>query len=106
MATLNFKRFSHVNELKAIHHDSLVRFLAPHAPYLGAKGFALPSEGSSDGFDYEALTSLFLSTDDMPQDLVEALYQVNEMATPEGMQDILERCEDARPPAPCGLWRR
>jgi hypothetical protein len=95
MATLNFKRFSHVNDLKAIHHDSLVRFLAPHAAYLGAKGFALPSEGSSDGFDYEALTSLFLSTDDMPQDLVEALYQVNEMATPEGMQDLLERCEDA-----------
>jgi hypothetical protein len=95
MATLNFKRFSHVNELKAIHHESLVRFLAPHASYLGAKGFTLPLEGSSDRFDYEALISLFLSTDDMPQDLVEALYQVNEMATPEGMQDILERCEDA-----------
>ena len=59
MATLNFKRFSHVNDLKAIHPESLVRFLTPHAPYLGAKGFALPSEGSSDGFEYEALTDLF-----------------------------------------------
>lgn len=67
MATLNFKRLSHANDLKAIHHESLVRFLAPHASYLGAKGFLLPPEGSFDGFDYEALTSLFLSTDDMPQ---------------------------------------
>ncbi|MEA5087803.1 hypothetical protein [Solidesulfovibrio sp.] len=94
MATLNFKRFSHVDDLKAIHLDSLIRFLEPHAAYFAAKGFILPSEGSPDDFDYEALTSLFISTDDMPPDLVEALYQVNEMATPEGMQDLLERCEE------------
>jgi hypothetical protein len=31
MATLNFKRFSHVDDLKAIHPDSLIRFLEPHA---------------------------------------------------------------------------
>ncbi|ADK85961.1 conserved hypothetical protein [Desulfarculus baarsii DSM 2075] len=95
MATLNFKRFSHVDDLKVVHLHSLIRFLEPHAAYFAAKGFILPSEGSPDDFDYEALTSLFISTDDMPQDLVEALYQVNEMATPEGMQDILERCEEA-----------
>jgi len=59
MATLNFKRFSHVNDLKTIHPESLARFLTPHAPYLGAKGFTLPPEGSSNGFDCEALTSLF-----------------------------------------------
>ena len=85
MATLNFKRFSHVDDLKAIHLDSLIRFLEPHAAYFAAKGFILPSEDSPDDFDYEALTSLFISTDDMPPDLVEALYQVHEMATPEGL---------------------
>ena len=68
MATLNFKRFSHVDDLKAVHLDSLIRFLEPHAAYFAAKGFILPSEGSPGGFEYEAMASLFVSTDDRPQD--------------------------------------
>lgn len=94
MATLKFKHFSQVDDLKAIHQHSLLAFLKPHEAFFTAKGLVLPTEGAQD-FDYQALTSLFISTDDLPQDLIEALYQVNEMATPEGMQDILERCDGA-----------
>ncbi len=94
MATLKFKHFSQVDDLKAIHRHSLVAFLKPHEAFFTAKGLTLPTESSQD-FDYQTLTSLFISTDDLPQDLIEALYQVNEMATHEGMQDILERCDDA-----------
>ncbi|MCB2189608.1 MAG: hypothetical protein KQJ78_24595 [Deltaproteobacteria bacterium] len=68
MAMFNFKRFSHVDDLKAVRPNFLVNFLAPYSAYFAAKGITLPQKGLPGGFEYEAMASLFVSTDDRPQD--------------------------------------
>lgn len=97
MSTYSLRRFSHPDALKQIAPEHLRRLFAPHAPYFQAKGvdLAVPS----NGLDYEGLARVFMNPDaDMPHDLVDALYFIHEMATPEAMDILLAEARERKVP--------
>ncbi|MBI2842680.1 MAG: hypothetical protein HYX78_04710 [Armatimonadetes bacterium] len=95
MPTFNLRRFSQPDTLKAVSVQNLTRFLYPHAHYFSNRGFTIPSpETEADGFDYDALAAILITPDDhVPSDLVEVLHLVNEMSTPEAMDELLREAD-------------
>jgi hypothetical protein len=67
----------------------LLALLLPYSGYFAGRGLDLsPTDGAET--NYQALADILLNPDDaMPPPLVDALYFVNEMATLEGMDDLL-----------------
>lgn len=91
MTALNLRRFSRPGALRSIRPSHLTQLLSPHADFFTARGVALSSNGTGDGLDYEGLARVFMTPDsDTPDDLANALYFVHEMATPDGMDELLE----------------
>lgn len=85
----NFKphRFSNPSTLKSITRPLLVELLHPHQAFLGNRRFAM---SDPDALDYEALAAILMTPNsDTPSELAEALYFIDEMATPHGMDAIL-----------------
>ena len=97
MATVNLQRFSRVESLRAIQPELLAKFLLPYNDFFKARGVSLEPEAETGELDYKGLVNVFMHPDaDTPHDLAEALYFINEMATAEGMDELLdeaERCE-------------
>lgn len=94
MATYNLRRFSHSEALKTIDRGHMLTFLLPYKDYFSGRGMALPSKTSSDGLDYDALASILVSPDtDTPPTLANALFFIHEMATPEGMDSLLDAAQ-------------
>jgi hypothetical protein len=91
MATYALPRFSQPKVLRAIAPDQLLAFLRPYRRALISRGVTWPPPGSTEGIDYLGLIKLFVSPDSkMPRKLIDALYLVDEMATHEGMDALLE----------------
>ena len=89
MATLNPRRFAQPDSLKAINPIRLLAFLAPYQDYLTGRGLIWPASAPPE-FDYETLAGLLMRPDDqMPNRMVDALYFVHEMATPEEMDSLI-----------------
>jgi hypothetical protein len=100
MATFALRRFSRPEALKTIGPCRLWKFLLPHAEFLGKRGLILPPESRAHEIDLGRLIAIFMSPDSTPenktpQELVDALYVVDELATPEGMDALIEAAEDA-----------
>lgn len=94
MATYNLRRFAHAEGLKAIGREHLLALLKPHKSYLDSRGFTLPPLSASDGIDYEQLVNVLMSPDTTtPKGLIDALYFVHEMATPESMDILLHEAD-------------
>lgn len=94
MATYNLRRFSHPGGLKAIKKEHLLAILMPHQGFLSARGVTLPPSTSVDGLDYEGLVNVFMTPNtDTPPMLANALYFIHEMATTEGMDELLDEAE-------------
>jgi hypothetical protein len=90
MATFNLRRFSCPETLRAIAPPRLLTFLKPHRRFLSSRGLTLPQAASDGKLDYEELARIFMTPDgETPKDLIDALYYVDEMATPEGMDALL-----------------
>jgi len=80
--------------LKAITRAHLLQLLSPYRDYFTGRGVVLPSPEDADSLDYEGLVRVFMAPDiDTPPPLAEALYMINEMATPEGMDELLVEAE-------------
>ena len=95
MATLNFRRFTHIEALKQVHPKWLKALLAPHAQYFTDRGVSV----DGPGLDYESLINLLVEPDaEMPPTLINALYFIHEMSRPEDMDDLLEDNERRSPP--------
>ncbi len=107
MATFHLRRFANVDALKTIQEPHLRRLLAPYQAYFTARGVTLdgaPTGGTTrasaaprgttqeqDGLDYEGLIAVLLVPDDTtPPQLIDALYLIHEMATLDGMENLLE----------------
>ncbi|MCC6311606.1 MAG: hypothetical protein IT345_11935 [Trueperaceae bacterium] len=91
MATFNLRRFSRPEALKAIKPEHLLELLSPYRDFLSARGVALPSNGAMSDLDYEGIVGVFMTPDtDTPRELANALYFIHEMATPEGMDDLID----------------
>jgi hypothetical protein len=96
MASFRLGRFfSQPEILRGIDPENLLSLLADHTKALAAMGFALPDVAAAASIDYDALAALLMEPDKLPADLREAFYFIHEMATPEGMECLLEAAEEA-----------
>lgn len=94
MATFNPHRFSSPSAFDAVRAPRLSAFLSPFSEFLAGRGLNLPASAAT-AVDTAALVEIVMSPDaDTPPDLIDALYYVHEMATPEGMDALLEAAED------------
>jgi hypothetical protein len=97
MPTFFPRRFTQPEFLKTIAPANLIAFLSPFREYLAGQGLALPTNGA-DRLDYETLIGILVNADSqMPKRLVDGLYYVHEMSTPDCMNNLLEK-------APPGLF--
>ena len=92
----NYRRFANVEGLKAISVENLMNLFRPYESYFHARGFAL-NGGGQDDINYELLVDILMNpVTDIPQGLVENLYFINEMATEEGMDTLLQEAKARR----------
>src|SRR5438105_3231338 len=97
MATFTLRRFSCPETLKAIAARRLLTFLKPHRRFLLSRGVTLPQSATDRDLDYEELARVFMTPDGKtPKDLIDALYFVDEMATPEGMDALLAEAKQQK----------
>lgn len=95
MATYNLRRFSHAEGLKVIGIEHLLALLNPHKAYFEGRGLRFPLPSSSADLDYDQLVEVLMSPDtSTPSSLLDALYYVHEMSTPEAMDVLLQEAED------------
>ena len=95
MATYNLRRFAHADGLKAIARGNLLALLNPYETYFDGRGLTLPPPSASDELDYDQLVDVLMSPDtDTPKGLIDALFFVHEMATPECMDILLQEAEN------------
>jgi hypothetical protein len=87
--------FSHPDVLRAVSLKWLIKLLEPHAAYLESRGLVLPGPDADwDDLDDKKLLSILMTPDpEMPKDLIDSLYYLHEMATPEAMDCLLEDAE-------------
>ncbi|MEO5355329.1 MAG: hypothetical protein H7835_19245 [Magnetococcus sp. XQGC-1] len=89
MAIFNPRRFAQPDKLKEISHSRLLQFFHPFRDYLEGRGLEFPTNGGR--IDHFLLASILMSPkDNTPDDMVDAIYFIHEMATAEGMNRLLE----------------
>jgi hypothetical protein len=89
MSGCHLQRLCRPDILWAIDPRALEQLLAPHATYLAARGVTLPLRDREAPLKYHALVRLVLTPDkEMPQELLEALYHIDELATPAGVEAL------------------
>jgi hypothetical protein len=99
MATFRLPHFSSHETLAAIDRRRLIAFLDPHRDYFAGCGVELPSVDSEQEIDCEGLVRAFLSPGETtPRELIDSLYYVDGMSTPQAMEDLLEGLREARLP--------
>jgi len=95
MATYNLRRFAHPEGLKAITPKHLLALLKPHESYFDSRGIVLSSSSGTDGLDYDQLVEVLMTPgSDTPAELIDALFYVHEMSTPECMDALLLEVEN------------
>ena len=91
------KRFTNAAILKRICLPLLLEFLESDEtfrPFLEARGMTWARE--EDGFEYDQLASILMSPGmDTPEELLDALYFVDNLSDPECYDRILQEAEDA-----------
>jgi len=96
MATFNLRRFSRPDIIKSIALKHLLAFLRPFDTFLAGRGFQVPAQATPDNFDYDGLCDVLMEPDfDTPQELAEGLFIIDDMATPETMNELLREAEEA-----------
>lgn len=103
MATFRLPHFSAPHILQTIERDRLLAFLEPYRAYFAGRGVPLPRPAAPDPVPYDVLVGVFMAPDEStPDDLVDALYYVDAMSTPERMNVLLAAGRDARLPVAGG----
>lgn len=91
MATFTLRRFSCPKTLKEIEPKRLLTFLKGHRSFFQSRGVKLPQSASDGELDYDELARVFMTPDSKtPKELIDAIYFVDEMATDECMDALLE----------------
>jgi hypothetical protein len=85
---MKFKRFTKPGFLKEIGRDLLGRFFDRFKVGLAEKKIELPGAGLEDDEYFKALSRVAMSPDGLPEDLFEAVYAIEEMATEEGQERL------------------
>ncbi|MBN9519158.1 hypothetical protein J0H58_11665, partial [bacterium] len=90
MATFRLPHLAAAHVLRAVDRDRLLRFLSPYRDYLAGRGLDLPAAGDPGDVPYDALVAVFMAPEaNTPARLIDALFYVDGMATPEGMHALL-----------------
>jgi hypothetical protein len=85
---MRFKRFTKRAFLEEIGRDLLGRFFDKFKAGLADKQIVLPAPGLKQEEYFAALSRLVMHLDDLPPDLIEAIYAVEEMATAQGEERL------------------
>ena len=91
MSTVNIRRYLDPDALKEIAPANLIALLKDEASFLEARGIILPASANDGELDCEVLARVFLSPDDIPQNLVENFHLVNQMSNKDAMDHILDQ---------------
>lgn len=88
-------QFSYSDTLQNASAKQLICFLTPYTQYLKSRGFELPKiEDDKREFDYQALHHIIrVPNEDTPNDLINALHCIHEMATPYEMGRMLDEAK-------------
>lgn len=90
MPQCHLRRFSNAEFLKSISSANLIALLQPHRECLAARGFQIQHESGHE-LDYDALVEILVSPDAaVPRELMDCLYYVHEMSSPETMIALLD----------------
>jgi hypothetical protein len=85
------RRFSNPESLRTISAPNLIGLLLPYQGYLAGRGLQIARSNGDSDIDYEALVEILMNPDaDMPRELMDCLYYVHEMSTPEAMIELLD----------------
>ncbi len=98
MPVLKFKRFNKPQVLKKIGRELLAQFFEKFKEDFDAKCLPLPPPELADADYFNALASLLLCPEGLPDRLNEALFAIDEMASPRGQEVLLAAAEWARLP--------
>lgn len=91
MSTLIFRQFSKPEVLQQINKTHLLEFFSPHAEYFLNRNVNVVAELNRDEPDYARICQILITSDDAtPDELAEALYYVNDVATEDGADAILD----------------
>ena len=91
MASFNPKVFIRPDGLKRIANVHLIALLEPWRAYFSWRGFAFPTSPGEE-FPHEELAKILLTYDpDMPIELMNGLYYIDEAASNETLDDLLDR---------------
>ena len=95
MPSFRLKRFANVAILKRLDTPLLMQFLHPFRDFLSAKrGLSWPDQ--PEDFNHAALASILMSPGvDTPEELLDALYFVDNLADPDCYDRILEEAHEA-----------
>lgn len=95
MASFDPKVFTRPDGLKRIANDNLIEFLLPYTGYLSGRSFTVPTDPSAE-FPHDELAKLLMQYDaNIPPDLVNGLYYIDEVASNETLEEMMERANDA-----------
>lgn len=96
MATYSLRKFAQPEILKKIDDDRLIQFLEPHKDYLTTRGFAFEKNG--DGrINHAKLAGILLQpAEGIPPAMVDALYFVQEVASDELFDELMEIADTAK----------
>jgi hypothetical protein len=90
MATFTLRHFSSAESLQAVQAKYLMDLLDKHAAYFATRGVDFGSF-NGHGPDYEAIAAVLMTPDEQtPSELIDDLYYVDEMATADAMDGLLE----------------
>ncbi len=96
---MKFKRFTKPQFLKSVGRTLLTRLFGKFSTELDAKKVTLPAPDTLDDQYFKSLAALAMKPDGLPDNLIEALFAVEEMANDEGN----ERLQTAAKQAGLGL---
>ncbi|HEY5911804.1 MAG TPA: hypothetical protein VJA21_14475 [Verrucomicrobiae bacterium] len=88
MSVIRFKRFTRPQALAAMGRPLLLRFFDKFQLKRAEGELALPAPDLPEGEWLGELARLFASPEALPDSLVEALYAIDEMSTPEGQEQL------------------
>jgi hypothetical protein len=91
MASVYPKQYTNPETFRRLRRDLLLEWLRPASAYLERRGLELPSPGSDAPVDYERLAAIFMEpTADMPAKLVDSIFLIHGMASPQGMEVLID----------------
>lgn len=103
MPHLKFKRFTRPQVLQRLGRPLLLTFLAQFDNELRQANLRVPSPSLPEREWYGAVARLLAAPEDLPEEMNEALFAIDEMASPEGqeqLEDVIARAGLAHVVAP------